>query len=251
LQINNEIRYIIVLMKTRKNLFVQGVLAVGILICSAGQAKAELLNIDFGRLNIFGAPSNTYGAASGQTGSWNEITANGLTSNLVGLDGGATDVSLSLSSGEPNGYNSPPSPMPTEGTALMNDYFYSNGGGSWSVNLSNLNNGVYDIYLYAPANDLVDTGPFSLNGTFYSSFPGNADPETFVRGVDYDIFRTTISNGTLSLQASNLPTFGGLAGMQVVEAVATPEPATWAMMGLGLCSLVWIGRKRKIGQEEL
>src|SRR4051812_7409432 len=105
-------------MKTKKNLLIQGVLSLGVLIGSAGQAKAELLNIDFGRLSIFGAPSNAYGAASGQVGAWTEITSNGLTPNLLGLDGNATDISLSLSSGNPNGYNSPPSPMPTEGTAL-------------------------------------------------------------------------------------------------------------------------------------
>ena len=63
-------------------------LVVLLIVSVANPALAALVNIDFGAGfggNGGNAPSSTFGAASGQTGAWNNITAFGTTFGLLDI----------------------------------------------------------------------------------------------------------------------------------------------------------------------
>ncbi len=116
-------------------------------VTSTSEAQAASFNIDFGNKE----PSNNsaFGAAANQPGTWNNITTLGTTSNLIDVTGTSTTVSLNLIASDINGSGN------TRGgdiniTNLINDNFFVPFGGTWSLTLSGLSNGIYDIYYYAP-----------------------------------------------------------------------------------------------------
>jgi hypothetical protein len=203
-----------------------------------GGALAESINIDF--WNARGTPSSAFGGAAGQPGTWASITSTGITSNLPGLDGSPTDVSLSLAS--PGALS-----MGTGGTsgalgALLDDNFFTSVGNSsgWTVTLSGIDPGTYDVYVYAPANTSVSTGAYTINGVPMPSLPG-ADPLTsFVLGTNYDVLSgLSVSGGTITLSSSD-PWYVGLSGIQVV----IPEPGTALLLAAGLAVLAVRRRAR-------
>src|SRR5690349_13618785 len=63
------------------------------LLLSPAIASAQSLNVDIGATG--GTPSNGFGAAAGQAGTWNEIGL-GVSSNLAGLNGAGTGVSVAV-----------------------------------------------------------------------------------------------------------------------------------------------------------
>ena len=195
------------------------------------------INIDFGSAS--GSPLDTYGAASGQVGTWNTISSLGVTSGLVDLGGSSTSVSISLT-----GTDFGNSPGPGVDQALLGDMLYSSGG-FWEVSLSNLDNGTYDIFYYAPFHTM-NTGVMDINGVSVASLEGSIN--TLSQGVSWDLLSSVaITDGTLNLGSGvNFGTpWNGIAGIQIVEPGAVPVPAAVWLFGTALVGLIGFNKRRK------
>ena len=205
-----------------------------VFVCAAPRLHASNLNIHFGGL---GTPDSTYGAAAGQPGVWNLITSLGSTSNLLNLGGGSTAVSLNLNADSDAG-----SLGGTGNTGALRGYnFFSFNNDPWSVTLTNLDNGSYSLYYYAPTNTVVSTGTFTANGLPASSIRGN-NTSTLNEGSDWEIRSgIQVTDGTLTLLSTDLDGDRGLAGIQLV---ATPEPATLPLIGVALAIALFLRRRQ-------
>ena len=207
-------------------------------LAAHGGAHAELINIDFG--DDYPLTSTSFGAASGQAGTWNQILTLGTTSNLLDVTGAATDVAVSVASQTPSGHLSGPS---TDAELLVHDNFYSSNT-HWSATLSGVDNGEYDIYVYAPANPAVPTKRYTVNGIPMANLPGTF-AGSFIEGTNYArITNLNISTNTLTLQSAQVSGNGGLAGLQITREDVIPEPTTLSLLALGGLGLL-ARRKRK------
>jgi hypothetical protein len=209
-------------------------------------ASAEALNLDFGSgsFSVGGirVPSNTFGAASGQTGAWNAISAFSTPSGVVDVSGSSTSVAINIAAVTMGGYMTTTG-FPLDPTALVEDNFY---GYSWTVSITGLHNGLYDVYLYEPNHPDVGTGAGTVNGVAFGNINGNFSG-TFLLGSNYHrLSGVLVSGGQLlaSVTSGAVPVYGGLAGMQLVPA-PVPEPETYAMMLAGLGLLGFASRRRK------
>ena len=117
----------------------------------------------------------------------------------------------------------------------MTDNFFSSNGQVWSVSITGLANGIYDVYLYDPHHPLVGTGAGSVNGIGFANINGNFAGLTFVEGSNYHrMSNVTVSGGLLAASASQPGTFSGLAGMQLVQLTPIPEPSSALLLASGL-----------------
>ena len=207
------------------------------IVAISSLAQAAPVNIDFG--SKYGAPPNTYGAASGQTGTWNDIRNLGITSNLFDLDGNSTTVNITISAETITGS----SYYPGDAGLIVSDNFYVRANNSWNISLTNLNNGIYDVYLYMPHNIAVDTGAGNVNGISFTNISGDFGG-TFIQGTNYHLLTgVTITDGTLSATGST-SSFSGLAGIQITPA-AVPIPSGIFLMASAVVGLIGIRRKLK------
>lgn len=211
----------------------------------ASPAFASAFNIDFGQLDP--APSASFGAASGQTGFWNEIPAL-VPAGLVDTAGLPTGVTIFVTAHDGNWY-----PGPGDFNLLMDDNFYTDQ--IWTVTIAGLSNGSYTVFLYDPEHTGVGTGGGSVNTSFFSnindpSVPGgigSPDPNTtFTLGVNFLQLNVTVTNGTLTANGASggLPAYSGLAGMQIVPGgvsagPAVPEPASLVLLVTGAAAAAW------------
>jgi hypothetical protein len=199
------------------------------LLLSPAIASAQSLNVDIGAVG--GTPSNGFGAAAGQAGTWNEIGL-GLTSNLAGLSGAGTGVSVAVAADTDTG-----SELTCAGDigALINDNIYRLGANAvWNVTFTGLANGPYTVYLYGPVNTAVNTGTMNVNGASVPNISGDAC--TLTGGVTFQAVQTTVTNNTLALSGDETGTggvFAGLAGVQLVAAADVPAMPVWMMSGVG------------------
>ncbi len=208
-------------------------------------ALAESINIDFGDLAGPSPLGPDFGAASGQTGAWNSITAVETTLNLVGLDGSATDLTLTLGPASVN--PSGASGLVTGETGLLLSDFFFEGSETdfWFVVIRGIDPGVYDVYVYAPANNSSQqgTGDYSINGIPMSDIPGsglqNFIPRENMIGVpgNYDVLSDlTVTGGVIGLESNEYSTrLLGLSGIQIIA--AAPEPATGPLLAFALVAL--------------
>ena len=122
--------------------------------------------------------------------------------------------------------------------------FFSNDGDPWSVTLSNLNNGTYSLYYYAPTNTIVSTGGFTANGLLASNISGNST-STLNEGSDWEVLTgVRVTNGTLTLVSVSTVGARGLAGIQLVEA---PEPSALLLIGASLGAGLLVRRETRRG----
>jgi hypothetical protein len=210
-----------------------------IFICATAQAAS--LNIDFGSAQP--APPSSFGAAASQPGYWNQITTAGITSNLLDLTGAATSVALDLELVlDIHITGSGGCGIDANLCDLRGSNFYTNFAG-WSLQLTNLDNGTYDLYYYSPTNGIVPTGNFSANGVPAGSIT-TSGADSLVQGSDWDKITVDVSSGTLDIGADTPAGNVGLAGIQLVYTapLAIPEPSTIVLVGTFVAA---IGLKRR------
>jgi len=210
-------------------------------------AQAASFNIDFGSANPT-TNNTTFGAAANQAGQWNNIIPTETTSDLRDTSNATTSVSLTLTS---NAIGSSNGTASTDLQRLVNDSFTHNNCFNWNVTLSNLSNGIYNVFYYGPSNRNVTTGAFTINGTAVASITGD-DTTSFVQGINYDVLNNvSVSNGTLTLASTSTTGLRGLSGLQLVQtssASAVPEPLT--ILGAVTAAGFGAGFKRKLAKSQ-
>jgi hypothetical protein len=219
---------------------------LGTTLLAASSAEAVVFNIDFG--TDFGNPLEDYAAAGG-AGRWNWIQdADPKELYDGGYNYQTTPVMLTVSADAIQANSG-------SGHPLSSDYIFSYGNSSWSVEVTGLSAGTYDVYYYAPHNynSQIETGNFTINGVSVSSltdWSGGASTisaGTLVQGKSWDVVQVAVENdGKLSLQSnsSQSAAYLGLSGLQIIS---IPEPATYAALMGGavlLGAMVWRRRKQ-------
>ena len=161
--------------------------------------------------------------------------------NLLDINNTPTDVDLIYGSSVVNGH--------LGGVAIINDNFLHADNffvfsGAWSLTLTNLDAGVYDVYYYAPSNPAVSTGAFSINGTAVASLTGQVG--ALIQGTNWDVLTGVTVGGANTLEISALGTSGarGLAALQIVSTSQVPIPAAVWMLAGGVAGLFGFARRR-------
>ena len=182
------------------------------LFAHQSSATAELINIDFGD-DLTGLPT-TYGAASGQVGSWNDILFLGTTAGLLDTSGSTTDVSVTVASENPSGQAGD---AVNDDERLLFDNFFSSSSTGWTVHIVGLDDGIYDLFVYAPANTIVSTGPFTVNG---AAQPNLSGAFSLIQGTSWAaIIGVNVSGGVLTIANVDTSGFRGLAGIQIRDSL--------------------------------
>lgn len=215
-------------------------------------APAQIINVEFG--TSFAAPYDGTGVIGTGT-SWNFVSggsnqfAGGFTTTglaLVDNSGGGTSATLTgavdfFGNQALGGGSSTPQ-------ALTQNFGGANGSpGVLQYEVSGLANGLYNVAVY----DGNLATSFTVNGvsagttTSFSDQPGTS----FSLGGDYvELMNVAVTSGTLTIVGTGVDVTGGLqadiSGFQI-EAQATPEPSTYALMSAGLIALLFFKRGRK------
>lgn len=221
-------------MQSSKSL-VLGIVIVACMLVTATAGQASTLYIDFGGSSA--APSSLFGAAADTAGVWNNVRDLGTVADLVDAFGMRSGVDITVSAESANGTGGGGT---GDAYRLMQDNFYSRPGQTWSVWLSGLADGLYDVYLYEPMNIFLGTGSGSVNGVTFSNINGNFSG-TFTRGGNYLLLQDVIvTNGTLSATGGETGALSGLAGLQLVDRnpppAPVPEPGTLMLLSAALCA---------------
>lgn len=204
-----------------RNGYVAKMLGVGLAMVSAGAAKAQSINIDFGTPAT--APATTYGAAA-RRGMWN--TFESLPTNqrfaLVNLYGQAIPARVYNNGGTAMlSFNNPGTSGGDE--ALVDDMLLSfNNPVDACIWVERLLAGTYEVTTYAitPNDPLRQCRVRVDNATPGPVMIGGAWPGTHVQGITYARHTVTISaNGTIGLHSG---LFGGniqsgINGIQLVR----------------------------------
>ena len=195
-----------------------------------GTSLGQAINIDVGDPTQ-PVPAVTYGAGSGQTGTWNAFGDPGnvwpLTLPVVDVTGAATSVVVTGTNPGPNRLGNYTSDQPCttgDDEALLDDLLdvgVQSATSTWTI--ENLADGDYDVYSYAAAPDSV---VFATEVTA----AGSADPAQVVAGdfcsaghalgVTYAKHRVTVAGGApVTLTFVTDFGFGSVNGIQVVPFV--------------------------------
>jgi hypothetical protein len=209
----------------------------------ASSAFGQSHNIDFNQTVGAGAgvPAVTYGAAAAQPGSWQPIgsvAANApiALSGLNGLPSGASFTSLTAN--PIFGFNNVGTTGDNE--LLMDDGLDMGGTGATDTfTFTNLQNGTYDLYVYAWAPDSA-TFITTVNQGGNPVPVGGAWGGGLSAGVTHAVFSGVVVNaGTLQFTTATTSGFSTLNGIQLV---LIPSPGALAM--LGVAGLVGSRRRR-------
>lgn len=187
----------------------------------ATAASAQDFNVDFG--GAFGSPASTFGGAAEQPGFWNDLDAI-RTFDLLDLGGGATAASLMVAANTAQGEGT--SGSDSDAAKLLDDHFHDCvDPDEWSLAFSGLQDGLYDVYLYAPSNSAVGTGDMVVGGATVAEIPGA--PAPLDQGENWVRVPATVTGGTLEIRGDG-GAFNcvGLAGVQLDHLDATPPPDT-------------------------
>jgi hypothetical protein len=206
---------------------------------------AASIYVDIGDGN--GTPSTGYSAKASVGGEWNLITTTNLTA-LVDIGGNSTATTFQFSSSlfvtttGTSGFNSAPGDV----GALADDNFYVNSsrsGTGWSINMTNIENGDYRLWLYSPGNGIVHTGNMDVNGISVGSLKGDSSVNPSLGGDKSVYVDLVVTDGMLSIVSDGSQNYEGLAGLQLV---AVPIPAAVWLFGSALAGLGWMRRKQSV-----
>ncbi|MDZ7619796.1 MAG: hypothetical protein U1E05_22590 [Patescibacteria group bacterium] len=214
---------------------------------------AALINVDFGAGGVYSGLAMYLGGSA--TDAWNGATAANISQ--------ASALSLVDAAGQPTGVT-----MYYTGTTgiyswntpntLLKDYLYTGNpiGNSFSVFLTGLDEGVYDLYVYCQADDgsTGRTTSFTAGGQSLTVGPTQNDFNAYIDGRNSGVLRgvTVGGDGLLTLTAANAcgtgvsNPRGVLNGFQLV----VPEPTTALLLLTGVMALLaWpdsrLGRGRR------
>ncbi len=182
-------------------------------------ANAQSINIDFG--NPGSAPAATY-AAAGKAGTWNVIGAipSSQSVPLVGLYGQSLPATI-YHLGGANILSFDNTATTGSDGALMDDMFLStNNPVDLCLYFSNLQNGTYDVYIYAmdPDNALGQNRVRVDTSSPGPTWIGGAWPGTHQLGVTYSRHTLTVTNGHIYPHAGEYGALyrSGMNGLQIV-----------------------------------
>ena len=186
-----------------------------IVLALATPCAAQSFNLDFhDAATPFGTPSPTYGAASGQTGTWNAISSVPI-AGLRDVDGDLTPVEVALPDDiafwNPDTGQSPTGPPAALiGDGVAPDPF------TYDVVFTGLAPGSYDVYTYAASNQSIDVARITVDGVlkFLEARWNGAHTE----GVDYVRHRADVdATGELRVTLSIIFGFMDFNGFQLVR----------------------------------
>lgn len=188
-------------------------IAALLLIAVSPPMAAQNFNVDLG--DYWGTPSDAFGAAPGQTGHWNTI-GRGTTYGLESLNSATTGVNISVSADSDRGYGTGCCCGDTN--SLSGDQIHTQAG-KWFIDLANLKNGVYDLFLYATNNQAVATGNMLIDGIAIPEIKGTVNCG-MNEGYDWISLKVMVTGGALSMMGDSVGTwdfYAGLAGFQLRE----------------------------------
>ena len=179
--------------------------------------------------------------------------------NLINNAGTATSLSASFSDNSQYGYAiqfSDPG-LDADGSnnrRLLNGYLNNGAGGSVTISLTGISYQYYDLYVYLSSDTAGRVGTVSAGGTTYdfttlgpseisganAAFTQTLDTTGANPSADYAVF--SFLSGSSQSIVSTIPSYGGIAGFQIV---AVPEPGSLAMAALGGVGMLWFRRGRK------
>jgi hypothetical protein len=204
---------------------------------------ANLFNIDVGGAQ--GTPSPAYAAAGGAA-VWNTLGVLG-THPLYRGDGTVSPASVTVSGltvSAPGGYASDPE-------ALFRDEAVDCAGVplNWGLQFAGLDNGDYDVIVYAPSATATPTGDLTVAGSAETSLPG--DPGLgLIQGVSYQTYPASVANGTLGIFGTD-PFFLnfciGIAGVQLERQL--PEPGFLTGLVAAIALLHGLRKRRYVLPE--
>lgn len=220
----------------------------------ASPVQATLLNIDFGLAK--GTAASSFGGAAHQAGTWNGV---GVFGNTALADTSGTfspGLAIHLAAGMACsgsvgcGYSGGASSL-SDTQKLVNDNFFASAGQLWSLSIFGLDNGLYDVFYYAPSNTLVSTGSFTVNGVSQAAVDNpQGDTTALVLGVTHGLATGIwVNQGVMTFQSASTLSYRGLAGLQLVSAKNVPEPGTLGLVAVAFAVLLGWGaalRKRVV-----
>jgi len=197
---------------------------------------ATPVKIDFGYR--YGPPPDSYAAAGGLTGRWNEA---GLgATNLLDLNGDVSGISVHVIADTDNGAR--PDTQDADDDYLLEDGFEESDADVWWVELAGLAPGDYRVRLYAPSESGVTTGVMSVGGIVVPELLG--DPgSNLVEGDSWVSVDVTVVGNSLYVAGIRVgfPTVG-LSGLQVTP---LPEPGGVLPLAVGMAYLLVVARRRR------
>jgi hypothetical protein len=203
----------------------------------AGTASSQAINIDVGMNVAHPVPTNAYGAAAGQTGTWNDVSGAAAAASpvqLVSTAGSPSPVSLSIVGGAQDFEIENPNTTGDD-DGLLDDLYDAMDS---TFTFTGLVDGTYDVYVYAWAPDNRTTyysdvtvqggsagkqriGGIGWTGSFVQGSGVNTPPA--VPG-HYHKDTVTISGGASLVVDVNVPTPltpTSVNGFQIVPVTST------------------------------
>jgi len=239
-------------------------LTASAVLATSSMASGATLQFDFG------LAQGVFAGTDAPAGLTSPIWNGGINADIGGVDGGtlvdidgnATSVTLDIGSGA-NGAadffdggvgNSSNTDAGNGilGTALYQDWIFTNQNNNLGVRLSGLESGEYDVFaLVREPNELgriydvgIGVGDTSdIDALTVQGIGVAANNDAFVAGQNFVQQRVTITDTSDFITVLVDPTnadFGTLAGLQIV---AVPEPSSVTLLGLGFMGFV-LRRKR-------
>ena len=199
---------------------------------SNGLVHAQSINIDYG--NGAGTASDSY-AGAGMTGVWNALSGpTGVPEALFDL--GATPIPATVTltggaGGAPTMFDHPATSGAVE--ELLDDYTSGGTDATGSILFSGLENGVYQVIVYAwtPGDPDVFTAVWEDCSDITSHLIGGTWPGQIEDGITQARFLKTVVDGTMEIcTAGGLTWEGAINGIQLVALDCVGAPG-------GICDL--------------